>query len=277
MSTTASAVSATLTFRPLSPAVGAEVEGLDLKAPIDAATADALRAAYARHHLLLLRGQDVAPEDQARFARVFGEIAIREKNKVQSTVADTQHISNAREDGIIGLGELDFHMDQLFHKVPLSALILYGMEIPSRGGDTRFTNAAEAWRAMPDALKTRIDKLQCRHAYNYDARISKAWNMEQSTSESPTAIHPMVWTNPKTGERALWVNKMTTVDIVGMDPAEGAALMEEARRYLYDEAITYTHKWRVNDLVIWNNQVLQHARTPFDAAEKRTLRRTPIV
>ena len=87
----------------------------------------------------------------------------------------------------------------------------------------------------------------------------------------------MVWTNPRTGERALWVNNMTTVEIIGMGPEDGAALMKEARRYLYDDARTYTHKWRPRDLLLWDNHMLQHARTPFDAAAKRTLRRTPII
>lgn len=267
----------TVAFRPLSSTFGAEVTGIDLTRPFDEACETLLREAYDRFHLLLFRGQEVSPEDQIRLARLFGSIAVREKNFVAPEIADTQHVSNKRQDGILGLGELDFHSDQLFHKQPLTGLILYGIEVPPTGGDTRFSNTSHVYGRLPDDLKRRLEGLSCRHVYNYGEKVKELWNVEPTKEGAPEAVHPIVWTDPRTGNVGLWVNGITTVEVVGMQPEEGKALIEEVRQYIRQEPSNYTHRWRTNDLLLWNNCVLQHARTPFDASQPRTLRRTPIV
>lgn len=264
-------------YRPLSEALGAEVLGLDMAAPVDAGTAASLREAFARHGLLLVRGQKVTTEQQTRFAQVFGDVVIREKNVVPNQEATAQHVSNTRKDGILATGELDFHMDQLFHQQPLTALILYGIEVPAVGGDTRFCNTTAAYERMPAALRDRIDSLQCRHAYTFAGALAKDWNIDDAEIQPMSAVHPMVWRHPDTRSRAVWVNKMTTVEVLGLPEEEGRALMQEVRRYFYSDGVTYTHKWRVDDLVIWDNRLLQHARTPVDESLPRTLRRSPII
>lgn len=264
-------------YRPLSPAVGAEVIGLDMAAPINEQEADSLREAFAHYGLLLVRGQSISTERQTGFARVFGEVVIREKNVVRNEETNAQHVSNTRKDGILATGELDFHMDQLFHEQPLTALILYGIEVPSHGGDTRFCNTTAAYELMPKDLRDRIESLQCRHAYTFAGNLAKDWNIDDAKVQPISAVHPLVWRHPTTGRAAIWVNKMTTVEILGSSEGEGRALMQEIRRYFYREEVTYTHKWQVNDLVIWDNRLLQHARTPVDETLPRTLRRTPII
>lgn len=266
-----------LEFQPLSDTVGVEIKGLDLHNPIPADQASELIKMFDRHHLLLVRGQDITPEQQAAFGRLFGKIELREKNRVKNELADTQHVSNARQDGVFGQGELDFHIDQLFQAEPLSALILYAIEVPDEGGDTRFSNAIEAHDRLPEDLQRRTENLQCRHAYSYTGKLAENWNMELADKDAPTAVHPMMWTHPASGRKAVWVNKLTTVEVLGMPAAEAAALMNEVRKPLYDEGICYTHKWLPGDLLLWNNKTLQHARTPFDNSKVRTLRRTPLV
>ncbi len=266
-----------LEFKPLSETIGAEIIGLDMGQPISPEDAEALRAAYQRHHLLLLRGQEVTPDQQAAFARLFGNIAIRERNTVANERADTQHVSNTREDGVFGQGDLDFHMDQLFQDEPLNALILYGVEIPAEGGDTLFANAMDAYDALSPELKQRIDLLQCRHAYMYKGDLAKTWNMREADGDAPNAVHPMAWTDPASKRRALWVNKLTTVEVLGLPPEEARALTEQVRQPLYEQRLGYRHQWKQHDLVLWNNKALQHARTPFENSQRRTLRRTPIV
>jgi alpha-ketoglutarate-dependent taurine dioxygenase len=261
----------------LSRSVGVEVIGLDMSRPLDEPQRRELAAAFARHHLLVVRGQDISAERQAEFGRIFGTIAIRERNTIPNERADTQHVSNKRADGVFGEGELDFHMDQLFQREPLKALILYGIEIPPAGGDTLFSNALDAYDSLPEPLKRRIDGLQCRHAYSYKGALAQKWNMQQADDNAPTAVHPMAWTDPASGRRAIWVNKLTTVEVLGLDPQEARQLTEEVRKPLYDPAVTYRHQWRPCDLVLWNNRTLQHARTPFDASQARTLRRTPLM
>jgi taurine dioxygenase len=268
---------ARLQLRPLNPHLGAEITGLDLRQPWDEATSEALRTAFRQHRLLLLRKQDVSTADQTRFAEVFGEVSLREKNRVRSTEATAQHVSNVRADGVFGLGELDFHLDQLFHQEPLSALILYAIEVPEEGGDTRFSDSGAALNLMPPALRQRIETLQCRHAYTFDGALASEWNVDDAAKQTLSAVHPMVWRKTPEEHGVLWVNKLTTVGVEGLPEAEGRALMAEVRQYLYDQSIIYTHKWRPGDLLIWDNRRLQHARMPFDPAARRTLRRSPIL
>ncbi len=267
----------TVSFRPLGRALGAEVQGIDMSVPFDDETATSLREGFGKYGLLLVRGQKVSTADQTRFAELFGQVVIREKNVVANAEATAQHVSNTRKDGILGLGELDFHMDQLFHAKPLLGLILYGIEIPPSGGDTKFSNSCAAYESMPAALRSRVDTLECRHAYTFAGELAQDWNIDSAEVQPLSAVHPMAPVHPLSGRRALWVNKMTTVEVVGLAKDESAALMKEVRSYLYPDEVTYTHKWQVDDLLVWDNRALMHARTPFDQSVPRTLRRSPIL
>lgn len=274
---THSAKAARLDLHPLNAHFGVEVRGLDLREAADDVTADALRDAFRRHRLLLLRGQDITTEQQTRFASIFGEVTLREKNRVRSAEATAQHVSNVREDGVFGTGELDFHLDQLFQPIPLAALILYAIEVPDEGGDTRFSDSVSAIDRMPSALRERIAALSCRNAYTFAGSLAKDWNVDDAQQQQISNVHPMIWRETPDDRGALWVNKLSSLEVVGLPPEEGGALMQEARSYLYDDAIIYTHHWLPGDLVIWDNRRLQHARTPFDPAARRTLRRSPIL
>ncbi len=273
----AARTSSGLAFRALTPVVGAEVIGLDLSRPIGAGDAAALRDAYRRHHLLLIRDQHPTTAQQTAFAEVFGNVTLREKNTVKNAEDNAQHVSNVRDDGLFGMGELDFHLDQLFQPEPLAALILCAIELPTKGGDTLFVNTMAAVDKMPAELRARIADRKCLNAYTFAGTLAKEWNVKDAATQALAQEHPMVWRDPESGRGALWVNKLTTLSVVGLPEAESAALIAEVRRYLYDDSITYRHRWRVGDLLLWDNRRLQHARTPFDASEARTLRRTPIL
>jgi len=265
-----------LEFRPLSDRVGAEIIGLDLSQPFDAATTAALQAAYARHHLLLLRDQPCTAADQARFARLFGEVELRERNRIQAMEPDTQHVSNVRADGVFGRGDLDFHLDQLFQPMPLKALILAAIEVPEEGGDTVFADATAVAPLLPEGLRAEAEAATCRHAYTFAGSLADDWNVTDAATTTLSQLQPMLWPVPGSAARALWVNKLTTVEVIGRSPAESREMMAAVRAPLYDEAIQYRHHWQPGDLVLWNNRTLQHARTPFDESLPRTLRRTPI-
>ncbi len=265
-----------LEFRPLSDRVGAEILGLDLSQPFDTPTTAALRDAYARHHLLLVRGQPCTAADQARFARLFGEVELRERNRIQAMEPDAQHVSNVRADGVFGRGDLDFHLDQLFQPMPLKALILAAIEVPEAGGDTVFADATAVPALLPAALRAEAEAATCRHAYTFAGSLADDWNVTDAATTTLSQLQPMLWPVPGSADRALWVNKLTTVEVLGRSAEEGRGMMAAVRAPLYDEAIQYRHHWQAGDLVLWNNRTLQHARTPFDETQPRTLRRTPI-
>lgn len=265
-----------LDLRPLNPHFGVEVRNLDLREDPGEATRAALRAAFRQHRLLLLRNQDISTGQQTRFAEIFGPVQLRENNKVKSAEAKAQHVSNVRKDGVFGTGDLDFHCDQLFQKEPLSALILYAIEVPvNAGGDTRFSDNVTVLDRMPAALRERAETLHIRQEYTYRGTLAKDWNMDVSAQLA--AVHPMVWRAAPEDRGALWVNKLSSVEVVEMPGEPGQALMAELREYLYDPAVIYDHVWRPGDLVLWDNRRLQHARTPYDETQPRTLRRSPIL
>jgi taurine dioxygenase len=268
-----------LDLHPLNPHFGVEVRGLDLREDPSDAVRAALRAVFRQHRLLLLRGQEITTEQQTRFAEIFGPVQLRERNRIRSAETTAQHVSNVRKDGVFGTGDLDFHSDQLFQKEPLSALILYAIEVPSNaGGDTRFSDSITARERMPEALRNRIETLHVRQDYTFRGELAKDWNVDDAAQQTAlSAVHPMVWRAAPEDRGALWVNKLSSVEVVELPGEEGKALMAELREYLYDPAIIYDHVWKPGDLVLWDNRRLQHARTPYDETQPRTLRRSPIL
>lgn len=263
---------------PLSDALGAIVTGIDLAQPINSATRDALRDAFRTYRLLLVRDPALTPESQASFARVFGDIVIRQDYDVGlSRDDDTQYVSNTREDGILGYGELDFHCDQLFNDPPLKALILYAVEVPEEGGNTSFCNTTRIYETLPDDLKEQLADKSCMHLYDFKGAYADFQDPDNATPGSPRANHPMVFVDPETGDPAVWVNRLTTIRVNELEAVASKALIEEVRSYIKNEDCIYHHHWQPGDLLIWDNRILQHARGPFDESQPRTLRRTPIM
>lgn len=268
-----------LEVRPLTDHVGAEITGFDLRRPADPTTADRLRAAFRDHHLLLVRQPGISDEDQRRFARIFGEISIRYMRTNENRETQTQYVSNTRTDGILGDGEIVFHQDHVFYEKPLTAIILYAIEIPKSGSATKFRNAHTMLDALPKQLQDRAREIKVLHLFNYQGDY-RAWqDPAEAPPDSPRAWQPLVWTNPETHKDALWLSPLSTVDFAGIDREGGKRLIEElsARTAEIDAAHTYVHQWTPGDLVIWDNRMLHHARLPFESSEARTLRRSSIV
>ena len=258
---------------PLAPALGVEIEGVDLARSLDVATAAALRAAFARHHLLLLRGQDLDEAAQVRFARLIGPVSHR---GVYMKERDASHVSNARPDGILGSGVLHFHSDHTFFRHPLKAICLHALEVPRSGGDTLFANVMEAYDKLPAELKARIEDLVSLQLFDYAGDYNRRTLERDAPADAPRCRHPLVRVDPASGRRLLFLHLHTTARIDGLSDAEADALMDELAGYIADPAIGYRHVWRPGDVLVWNNITLQHARTDFDPAERRTLRRVPI-
>jgi len=267
---------AALEIRPLSTVVGAEVSGMDFSEIADDPKAGTLREAFRQYELLLFRNAKLTVEEQSRFGRLFGEIMVRGDYK-PNEFPDTQHISNRRADGMLGDGELRFHCDQLFYKEPLSALMLYAVEVPDSGGETLFCNTYLAYQRMPAGLRRQLDGFTCRHAYDYKGNLSDPDFSRKAGANSPSHIHPMVWRNPATGREAIWIGQASTHRIMELDPQESEVMLDRVKGLLYQESNIYVHRWAVGDLLLWNNRTLQHARLPFDPGKARTLRRTPIL
>ena len=268
--------------RPLSDALGAEIVGLDILAPIDAGTAAALRAAWTEHIVLLVRAPELSQEAQLRFARCFGEVGARPRPEAERPEdAATVHpammlISNVRVDGKpIGSlpdGEMYFHHDTIFKARPNRGTMLYAIEIPSVGGNTRFSNLYKAYDALPERVRSRIAGRKAHHVYDYVVYNGRGRKGEHAATVDGCS-HPVAITHPASGRKALYVDRLMTTRIDGLPEDESDALLAEMFDVAEREAFVYEHAWTPGDLLIWDNLCSAHARTDFPSGERRLLRR----
>jgi taurine dioxygenase len=276
-----------LVVKPLSPALGAEIVGVDLREALSSATLAGIIDAWHQHLVILFRGQSLSEDDQIAFARHFGVLQQRtrppEARNERSLIAHpetTMLVSNVRENGkLIGSlpdGEMHFHSDQCYLEKPANGTFLYAMEIPSQGGDTLFLNMYKAYETLPPALKARIEGRKALNAYLYDSTTREGNEARLDLSAHPHYLQPMVRTHPDTARQALYVNRLMTRSVEGMSEEDGDALLGELFAHIEQDRFIYAHKWRIGDLVLWDNRCTLHARTDFSNQERRTLRRVVV-
>jgi taurine dioxygenase len=270
-------------FRPLSKYIGSEVKGIDLRQPIAPAAAAAIYRAFLDRAVLLVRDQDLTQEDLIRVTGIFGEFAPlgRPKHTLPSgfskILPNIMLISNIRENGeTIGAlpdGEMMFHHDTIHRDEPHKATLLYSVEIPTYGGDTLFASGTAAYDALDAATKKRLEGLKAVNFYVYN---SVKRNDRQAVDASSQAVHPVVRTHEETGRKALYVNRLMSVRIEGMEEAESDALLNSLFDHAEKPEFVYAHVWRKGDLIVWDNRCSMHARTDFPSDQRRLLLRTTV-
>jgi taurine dioxygenase len=269
-------------MRPLSPALGAEIRGVDLSQPLDDATFEIIRDIWHEHCVLCLPGQTLGDLEQVRFAERFGELAATlheyESGKAHPAI---MYVTNEKKDGkYVGAlpdGEMYFHSDMCYLERPSMATMLYAMVIPSVGGNTLFANMYKAYDALPEETKKRLAGLKA--VNTYDPGNSDYAAMRTRIQSSPTArshAQPIVYTHPATGRKALYVNRLMTECIVDMPRGESTTLLESLFNHQEQPQFIYEHRWTPGDVVIWDNRCTLHARTHFSADELRKLRRVTV-
>lgn len=266
-------------LRPLSPALGAEIVGVDLSEEIEDHIFEQIRDAWHRNLVILLRGQELSEEDQVRFAEKFGPPAVIHTKQFVRNHPAVMLISNIREDGKpIGAlpdGEMHFHTDQCHQERPAMASMLYALEVPSTGGNTLFANGYMAYETLPDGIKRRIEGRKALNAYDYDGAAMKRGT--RLADGVPSCVHPVVRTHPATGRKALYVNRLMTVRIEGLPEAASSELLATLFDHQERREFIYEHVWRPGDLLMWDNRCTLHARTDFSANERRLMRRVTIL
>src|SRR5262249_53020586 len=269
----------TLTSVPLSPAIGAEIVGVDLRAPLEDAQFVAILEAWHQSCVLLFRKQHLETEDQLRFAGRFGELSkVINNHSKNSGHPSVMLVSNIRKDGqlIGGLpdGEMYFHSDQCYVERPIKGTTLYAIELPRQGENTLFANMYSAYETLPADVQRQIAGLKAMNVYDYENNPTTRGAIIREGV--PHYAHPVVRTHPDTGRKALFVNRLMTDHVLDMPRDESDRLLsflfdhQEQRRFVYE------HVWRTGDLLLWDNRCSLHARTDFDPAERRLLRRVAI-
>jgi taurine dioxygenase len=273
-----------LEIKPLSPALGAEISGVDLRQELPAETVAAIIDAWHEHLVILFRNQELAEDDQIRFAGHFG--ALQKRTRPPEAINEFGHtkypeltmlVSNVRDNGkLIGSlpdGEMHFHSDQCYLEKPAAGTFLYAIEVPSAGGDTLFLNMYKAYETLPAELKTRIDGRKALNAYLYNTTTRAVNGAKVDLTAHPHYVQPIVRTHPTTKRKALYVNRLMTFTVEGLDDDDGTALLDALFDHMEQDTFIYAHHWRVGDLVLWDNRCTLHARTDFSDQERRLLRR----
>jgi taurine dioxygenase len=275
-----------LTVRAFTPAIGAEVTGVDLSQPLDSAVFAAIRDAWRKHLVLVFRDQKLTDPELERFSSRFG--ALDRKPAYTAEVVDTTTsdyvcvISNVKIEGKpigdLGDGEAVWHTDMSYNERPPMAAALYALEIPPTGGETGFSNLYLAYEALPAALKSRITGLQCKHDATRNSAGGLRRGMPDVTdpSTSPGSAHPIVRTHPETGRDALYLGRRRHAYIVGLPLAESEALLDQIWAHATQPRFAWHHTWSLGDLVLWDNRCVMHRRNPFDPAARRVMHRTQI-
>ena len=271
--------------RPLTPRLGAEVSGVDLASGVDEALFQSLYRAFLRYQVLLFPPQDLPPARQVEFARRFGEVQIHVMNQYHADgFPELYRLSNLDENGRPNgrhpdKGTLAWHTDGSWQRVTGQATIIYGEVMPESGGETHFCDMYGAYERLGSSWKARIAGLRAIH--NLDFSRNRRHGEEPMTDEQrrarPPVDHPIVRTHPETGRKCVYLGDHAE-SIVGIPYDEGRALIEELNALIVHPDLSYEHRWRTREMIVWDNRCVLHRATPFDEAkEGRVIRRCTVL
>ena len=280
-------------IRPISPLFGAEIVEVDLSGKLDDATFTAIEAAYSKYSVLLFRDQKMTDEQHVDFSRRLGELEVhvlREFSKPEhpEVYVLSNIVENGKPIGIKDAGSY-WHTDLSYTKSPSRGSILYAIEVPHAAdgtplGDTEFASTAAAYDSLSEEMKTKLQSLKAVHRF-WDRYINsrKAAGSEVVISDErraglPDVIQPVIRTHSVTGRKSIYVNEGFTVSIVGMSDSESRALLEELYAHCTQAKFRYRHKWRVGDVVMWDNCTTVHRlNVDFALPQRRLMQRTTLV
>jgi alpha-ketoglutarate-dependent taurine dioxygenase len=282
-----------ITIRPLSDALGAEVIGLDGARPLDADTFQVVREALQEYHVLCFRDQHLTDEQLIEFSRQFGPLeALPEKDKtkgkrelynVANVSVEGEHLSEDDQRVIFQRNNARWHTDSSYRDVPSFASIMHGIEVLpdyAEGGETAFSNMLLAYERLPDEMKRKLEPLHQVHSYGEIRRLEPAMPPMSAAERDavPPVTHPIIRVHPDRGNaRSLYFTSNTSLEIGDMTLKEGRKLHQWLVDYAGQSQFCYRHRWRKNDVVMWDNRVLLHRAIEYDYARyRRVLRRTTV-
>jgi alpha-ketoglutarate-dependent taurine dioxygenase len=243
-----------MSVEPLTPAIGAEILGVDLGRSTPELVA-AVRTALLEHQVIFFRDQNISREQHIAFARQFGPLEIHPatpKDQPNPEAFKIVHGPDSRG------AENFWHSDVTWREKPSLGSILRAIEIPRVGGDTLFANMALAYERLPDATKARLDGLIAVHdiARVFASRLNK--KPEELHDKYPPMEHPVVRTHPDTKQRVVYVNGAFTSHIKDMDARESRLLLDELYKSAWNPEVQCRFKWRAGSIAFWDNRACQH-------------------
>jgi taurine dioxygenase len=245
---------------------GVEVD-IDLTA-IDAVEA-VLPPLFARHGLLVFRDQSLSKEQQRRLMACLGPV-------LEGGWALDGYISNVREDGLLANLALTFHSDFIFTPKPLLGISLHAIEVDNDQTSTYFSSNRRALDQLPPEVRRDLTGREALHFAPSSSQSLKGIRGGTSDPDIERAIHPVLMKDPITCQEVLYVTRMNTAAIIGLDEETSRDLLDSLDQYLYPDENIYQHHWRNGDVVIWSNIGFQHARDALKPGRPRTLQRVII-
>jgi taurine dioxygenase len=265
-------------IKPLSEALGAEILGVDLSHDLSSESWEKIFSVWLTYKVIVFRGQSLSDKNQMNFAKLFGDLqVVRSATHLVGEDQAVMHVANRPVNGKPGIlpdGEMNFHNDQSYYEIPCKGTLLYALKIPKKGGNTLFLNTAKAYAALQDTKKVEISQLKVFNVYDYDRNPTVP--SDAYDPDAPQFIHPLVIKHPETGEPALFTSRLMSHHIDGIDLEKSEVILNALFDHAESPDFIYEHIWEVGDLVMWDNYASQHARTNFDAAETRILRRVSV-
>jgi len=277
-----------INISPATPEIGAEISGVDVRNLDDAAFRLIYRA-FLDHIVIVVRGQNLTEQDFLDFSARFGELKPHITKKahhpqypdlllMDNRILDTRKPEEATSAPalLVKLGAV-WHTDTSYDYVTAKATGMYSVMVPSRGGDTLFSNSYAAYDALPPTLKRRIDGLSA--TYVYGGRLKRQQErLEDSERGRPAAVHPLVQVHPETGRKTLYFNDGQIMTVLGVDSRESDALIAELAQRTGSTDGDYRHKWQAGDVVLWDNRCSIHCATgDYPVNERRVNWRTTIM
>jgi taurine dioxygenase len=271
--------------RPLTPNLGAEIRGVNLAESVTDDLFRAIYQAFLRYQVLLFPPRFLPPGRQVAFARQFGEVQIHVMNQYHADgFPELYRLSNLDEHGNPNgkhpdRGTLAWHTDGSWSRVTGQATLIYGEVVSEHGGETHFCDMYGAYDRLDPAWKARIAKLRAVHNLDFSRtrRHGEDPMTEAQRLAKPPVDHPVVRTHPETGRKCLYLGDHAEY-IVGMGYDEGRALIEELNALAIHPDLTYEHRWRPDELIVWDNRCLMHRATEYNpATQRRVVRRCTIL
>jgi alpha-ketoglutarate-dependent 2,4-dichlorophenoxyacetate dioxygenase len=271
----------------------AEFIGANLHEPPSDALIDAFEEAMAKYAVVVVRDAQIDDAEQIRFARAFGPLELPPHMGMQPTAMKVRvgyglyDISNLDANGdflpetslrlIFNKGNENFHTDSSFNMLPTKWSMLSARVVPPEGGDTEFCDARAAWDALPEPLRHQAAAATAEH-WLWKTRVDagKMQITEEMRNAMPPARHPVVRTVKDSGRKSLYLGAHVT-HIVDWSKADSDRFIADINAHVASPGFRYVHRWRVGDLLVWDNRCTLHRATPYRVFEhKRDMRRATI-
>ena len=269
------------TITPLSTALGAQIEGIDIRQPLSQADRDTLEQALLEHQVLFFRNQPIEPPQQARFAAYFGDLHIHPiypnvPEQPEVLVLDTA-VTDLRDNAV-------WHTDVTFLPTPALGAVLSAKLLPAVGGDTLWASGIAAYEALSTPLKRLLEGLTATHDFTRSFPLERFGNTaedlarwEEARRKNPPLSHPVIRTHPVSGRRSLFINEGFTTRINELSESESEAILKLLFAHATRPEFTLRWRWQVNDVAFWDNRVTQHFAVDDYRPARRVMHRATVL